>query len=41
MDKKNNERLKFLSKTQEVLYQRDFKKADKASQQFTKPENRS
>lgn len=36
-----NQRKKFLSGTQEVLYQKEFKKADRVYKQLTQKGNRS
>ncbi|WP_226374411.1 YfhE family protein [Virgibacillus alimentarius] len=38
---KGNQPEKFLKKTQEVLYQKEFKQADRVYHQFTQRENRS
>ncbi|SHG78817.1 YfhE family protein [Ornithinibacillus halophilus] len=38
---KRDKRAKNLNSTQEVLYQKEFKMADQAYNQFTKKENRS
>lgn len=36
-----NRREKILNKTQEVLYQKEFKRADRAYEQFTQNRNRT